>query len=336
MTLRPLNLPDATITVAPMMAWTDRHCRTLHRLFAPSVLLFTEMVTAHALLYGDHQKLLRYNASEHPVALQLGGSDPEALAAATRLGAEAGFDEINLNVGCPSDRVQRGRFGACLMLEPALVADCLTAMREASPVAVTVKCRLGVDDQDTDVLLAAFIGALLDAGLPRLYLHARKAILKGLSPAQNRQVPPLQYDRVYAMQRRFPQLPIIINGGITTVTEALAQLEQVPGVMLGRAAYQNPGLLHDLEQAVSNRTPSLVPIDSVHKARVVRQYRDYVEQELAQGTRLADLCRPLLGIYHAVPGARSYRRILSDSSRLKANRIELLDDALAALHLKAA
>ncbi|MFK7915033.1 MAG: tRNA dihydrouridine(20/20a) synthase DusA [Pseudomonadales bacterium] len=330
------NLPDATITVAPMMAWTDRHCRTLHRLFAPRALLFTEMVTAHALLFGDPEKLLRHSADEHPVALQLGGSDPDALAQACRLGAAAGFDEINLNVGCPSDRVQRGRFGACLMLEPQLVADCVIAMQEASPVPVTVKCRLGVDDQDSDALLHQFIAPLAAAGMPRLYLHARKAILKGLSPAQNRHIPPLQYDRVYTAQSAFPQLPIIINGGIASVSQVQAQLQRVPGVMLGRAAYQNPGLLYDLEQALYgvDQTPTTAGTDV--KSQIVGQYRAYAARELAAGTRLGDLCRPLLGIFHAVPGARIYRRILSDSSRLKANRIELLDDALAALTVQAA
>lgn len=327
------TLPDATLTVAPMMAWTDRHCRTLHRLFAPRALLFTEMVTAHALLFGDAEKLLQHSQGEHPVALQLGGSDPEALAQATRLGAAAGFDEINLNVGCPSDRVQRGRFGACLMLEPRLVADCVAAMQEASPVPVTVKCRLGVDDQDSDALLHAFIAPLAEYGMPRLYLHARKAILKGLSPAQNRHIPPLQYPRVYAAQAAFPELSIIINGGITSVDEVTAHLRHVPGVMLGRAAYQNPGLLYDLEQALQGRAGTAGTDTKTH---IIGQYRRYAAQELAQGTRLADLCRPLLGIFHAVPGARNYRRILSDSQRLKANRIELLDEALAALTVQAA
>lgn len=332
-------LPDATICVAPMMAWTDRHCRTLHRLLSPRALLFTEMVTANALRHGDPAHLLRHSAHEYPVALQLGGSEPDALAEAAVLGAEAGFQEVNLNVGCPSDRVQRGRFGACLMREPALVAECVQAMLAASPLPVTVKCRLGVDELDNDEWLGQFIEAQQGAGMARLYLHARKAILKGLSPAQNRHIPPLQYDRVYAMKARFPDLPIIINGGIDAVAATLEHLQHVDGVMIGRAAFQQPALLAAIEHQLSlSATDTAVPgADSIARLErpalldVLSRYRVYAERELAQGTRLGDLTRPLLGLFHAVPGARRYRQLLSDSRRLKRNHIEVIDEALAAL-----
>jgi tRNA-dihydrouridine synthase A len=333
-----LPLPDATICVAPMMAWTDRHCRTLHRLLSPRALLFTEMVTANALQHGDPEYLLRHGAHEYPVALQLGGSEPEALAASAVLGAQAGFQEINLNVGCPSDRVQRGRFGACLMREPELVADCVRAMLEAIPLPVTVKCRLGVDELDNDEWLGHFIESQQAAGMSRLYLHARKAILKGLSPAQNRQVPPLQYDRVYAMKARFPDLPIIINGGIDSVPATLAHLQHVDGVMIGRAAFQHPALLAAIEAqlaaapAAEAALPEAPPrLDAADLLDVLSRYRSYAEQQLAQGTRLGDLTRPLLGLFHAVPGARRYRQLLSDSTRLKRGQIEVIDEALQAL-----
>ncbi|MGI9326207.1 MAG: tRNA dihydrouridine(20/20a) synthase DusA [Pseudomonadales bacterium] len=324
MIARPL--PDASLCVAPMMAWTDRHCRYLHRLFAPHALLFTEMVTAHALLHGDARKLLQYNPEEHPVALQLGGSEPDSLAAAALLAADAGYDEINLNVGCPSDRVQRGRFGACLMREPELVARCLRAMQDAVQVPVTVKCRLGVDELDSDAELSNFIGILRDAGLPRLYLHARKAILSGLSPAQNRQIPPLQYERVYTMAQQFPSLPIVVNGGIACAEDAMEHLTHVEGVMIGRAAYQNPTLLAELSTRLHKQGR---PSPTAHQ--VIELYRTYVVNQLADGVRLGDLCRPLLGVYHAVPGARQFRRILSNATRLRANDPKLLDDALNAV-----
>ncbi|MEM1231976.1 MAG: tRNA dihydrouridine(20/20a) synthase DusA [Pseudomonadota bacterium] len=339
-------LPDATLCVAPMMAWTDRHCRTLHRLLSPRALLFTEMVTANALLHGDPEHLLRHGAHEHPVALQLGGSDPADLARAAQLGAAAGFQELNLNVGCPSDRVQRGRFGACLMREPALVADCIAAMMAATPLPVTVKCRLGVDELDNDEWLSAFIEALLAVGLPRLYLHARKAILKGLSPAQNRHIPPLQYERVYRMKAQFPTLPIIINGGIDSVAATRAHLAQVDGVMIGRAAFQHPALLaaieHDLATVDASETTlpgpggaaatgATVRLTQDELLAVLQEYRSYAIQELAQDIRLADLTRPLLGLFHAVPGARRYRRLLSDSARLKTGHIEVLDEACSAI-----
>ena len=231
---------DLRLCVAPMMDWTDRHCRYFHRILSPHARLYTEMVTSAALVRGGQLRLLEHSQQEHPVALQLGGSEPEELAQAARLGARAGYDEINLNVGCPSDRVQSGRFGACLMREPGLVGECVRAMREAVDVPVTVKCRIGVDDQDDYADLQHFTGAMLEAGLGVLVVHARKAWLKGLSPKENREVPPLDYARVYRLKREFPQLVVVINGGITTVEAVRAHLAHVDGVMLGRAAYHDP------------------------------------------------------------------------------------------------
>lgn len=333
-----------------MMAWTDRHCRYLHRLFTPNALLFTEMVTANALLHADAERLLRFNAKEQAVALQLGGSEPAALAAATRLAAAKGFDEINLNIGCPSDRVQRGRFGACLMKEPALVAECIGAMQAVTSIPVTVKCRLGVDDQDSDELLHGFVQQLLEAGLTRLYLHARKAILKGLSPAQNRQVPPLQYDRAYGVATAFPALEVIVNGGIADARGALAHCQHSAGVMIGRAAYQHPALLHALDrllfpgagaEPLTNADRAVAEaderyrVDDVTLRRILNDYRGYMACELAAGTRLGDLCRPLHGVFHARPGARHSRRALSDHQRLSRNDLGAFDDAVRAVQLAA-
>lgn len=342
------QLPIATLSVAPMMAWTDRHCRYLHRLYAPNALLFTEMVTANALLHADADRLLRFNPEEHPLALQLGGAEPKALAAATQLAAAKGIDEINLNVGCPSDRVQRGRFGACLMKEPALVADCVSAMRAVTTTPITVKCRLGVDDHDSDELLHSFVETLVSAGLKRLYLHARKAILKGLSPAQNRQVPPLQYDRVYRVAKAFPQLEVIINGGIADAQSALQHCELTTGVMIGRAAYQHPALLHGLDRLLfadgnNPLTGELRPdavderyrLDDLTLQRILNSYRQYMMRELEAGTRLSDLCRPLHGVFHARPGARHSRRALSDHKRLAQNDLGAFDDAVRAVRLAA-
>ncbi len=240
--------PDRRLCVAPMMAWTDRHCRYLHRLAAPRAVLFTEMVTSGALRYGPAERLLRSHPIEHPVVLQLGGSDPDELAAAARMGAAARFDEINLNVGCPSPRVRQGRFGACLMREPALVRDAVAAMAAAVPLPVTVKCRLGVDDDDSREFLEGFIETVAESGCRTFYLHARKALLNGLSPAQNRTVPPLDYRRVYGVKARFPDLEIVINGGIQTAQELDTHLAEVDGVMIGRAAYQNPLILREMEE----------------------------------------------------------------------------------------
>jgi tRNA-dihydrouridine synthase A len=310
------------LCVAPMMAWTDRHCRYLHRLAAPRALLFTEMVTANALHHGPVERLLRFDPVEHPVALQLGGSDPRLLADAAALGAAAGFDEINLNVGCPSPRVRRGRFGACLMLEPELVGDCIAAMRARVDVPVTVKCRLGVDDADSDALLHGFIDTVAAAGCATFYLHARKALLGGLSPAQNRSVPPLQYERAYAVKHRFPDLQIIVNCGIDEPEAVAAHLAQVDGVMVGRAAYHGPMTLAAMHARVFGAP-------AADRWSIMAAYRDYLRGELEKGTRLADMTRHMLGLCGGLPGARRFRRLLSDATRLRHDDLTLVDEAIA-------
>ncbi|MEO9078824.1 MAG: tRNA dihydrouridine(20/20a) synthase DusA, partial [Rhodanobacter sp.] len=284
----------------------------------------TEMVTSAALVRGGQLRLLEHSQQEHPLALQLGGSDPHQLALAARLGADAGYDEINLNVGCPSDRVQSGRFGACLMREPALVGDCVKAMRDAVAVPVTVKCRIGVDDQDDYAGLQQFTEIMLAAGVEVLVVHARKAWLQGLSPKENREVPPLNYERVYRLKREFSQLVVVINGGVTTVAQVQAHLAQVDGVMLGRAAYHDPYLLAQVEAALYGE-----PMPE--RADVLRHMRPYVEAELARGTALKHVSRHLLGLYQSEPGARAFRRTISEGAHLPGAGWELLEQALAAL-----
>jgi tRNA-dihydrouridine synthase A len=322
------NSSDWHICVAPMMDWTDRHCRYFHRLLSPHARLYTEMVTSAALVRGRQLRLLEHSQQEHPVALQLGGSDPAELAEAARLGAQAGYDEINLNVGCPSDRVQSGRFGACLMIEPALVADCVKAMRDAVSVPVTVKCRIGVDDQDDYAGLQHFTETMLEAGVGVLVVHARKAWLKGLSPKENREIPPLDYARVYRLKREFPQLVVAINGGVTTVEQVRAHLAQVDGVMLGRAAYHDPYLLARLESALYGE-----PLPS--REAVLQHLRPYVEAELARGTALKHITRHLLGLYQGEPGARGFRRVLSEGAHQPGAGWALLEQALPARYAAA-
>ncbi|WP_426662887.1 tRNA dihydrouridine(20/20a) synthase DusA [Rhodanobacter aciditrophus] len=319
--------PDAAdwrLSVAPMMDWTDRHCRFFHRLLSPHARLYTEMVTSAALVRGRQLRLLEHSHEEHPVALQLGGSEPAELAEAARLGAAAGYDEINLNVGCPSDRVQSGLFGACLMYEPALVADCIKAMRDAVGVPVTVKCRIGVDEQDEYADLQRFTETMLEAGVQVLVVHARKAWLKGLSPKENREIPPLDYPRVHRLKREFPQLVVAINGGITTVEQVQAQLAELDGVMLGRAAYHDPYLLARLEHALYG-----TPLPG--REAVLRRLRPYVEAELARGTALKHITRHLLGLYQGEPGARGFRRVLSEGAHLPGAGWALIERALAPL-----
>ncbi|WP_255674169.1 tRNA dihydrouridine(20/20a) synthase DusA [Frateuria soli] len=311
---------DFRLTIAPMMDWTDRHCRYFHRLLSPNARLYTEMVTSAALVRGGQLRLLEHSRQEHPVALQLGGSDPVELAQAARLGAQAGYDEINLNVGCPSDRVQSGRFGACLMREPALVGDCVRAMRDAVDVPVTVKCRIGVDEQDDYAGLQHFTETMVAAGVEVLVVHARKAWLKGLSPKENREIPPLDYERVYRLKREFPQLVVVINGGITTVEAVQAHLAQVDGVMLGRAAYHDPYLLAQLEAALYG-----APMPS--REEVLGHLRPYVEAELKRGTALKHISRHLLGLYQGEPGARTFRRVLSEGAHLPGAGWSLLERA---------
>lgn len=294
-------------SVAPMMDWTDRHCRYLHRLLTREALLFTEMVTSAAIVHGDAARHLRFDSFEQPVALQLGGSDPVELAKATRLAHDFGYAEINLNVGCPSDRVQSGRFGACLMAEPDLVADCVRAMRDATDRPVTVKCRIGIDDQDTEESLDRFADKMVEAGVDALYVHARKAWLKGLSPKENRTIPPLDYDRVHRLRARLTPLPVMINGGLDSIEIAVAEMAHTDGVMLGRAAYHTPMLLADVDRLFFGATEE--PLGLVEIMHAMAAYAD--REAAAEGTRLNNIARHMLGLANGLPGARQFRQILS-------------------------
>jgi tRNA-dihydrouridine synthase A len=306
-----------------MMEWTDRHCRVFHRLLTRRALLYTEMLTTGAVLRGDRARLLRFDPAEHPVALQLGGSAPRDLAACARIGADAGFDEINLNVGCPSDRVQDGRFGACLMAEPALVGECVAAMKAAVSIPVTVKCRIGIDDQDPEQALDVFARTAEQSGADTLVVHARKAWLQGLSPKENRELPPLDYARVYRLKAAYPHLPIVINGGIGTIAEVKAHLNHVDGVMMGRAAYQEPWRLFDADPVLFGEAS---PFSSAKDAAAALV--PYIERELSQGARLHSITRHLHGLFRAVPGARAYRRALAGAATSRGGA-ELLLEALA-------
>lgn len=310
------------LSVAPMMDWTDRHCRYFHRLLSPSALLYTEMVHAQAVIHGDRERLIGFNESEHPVALQLGGSEPDTLAEATKIAAEWGYDEINLNVGCPSDRVQSGMFGACLMREPALVAECFAAMQGAVSIPVTIKCRLGVDAQDEYADLQRFIETVAARGCGRFIVHARKAWLKGLSPKENREVPPLNYQRVYQLKRDFPELTIIINGGIQGVEEVHAHLQHTDGVMLGRVAYHEPYRLAEIEHALFG-----TPLPD--RRAVIGQMRAYTEAHIAAGGKLQHISRHLLGLFQGLPGARAWKRHLSENAHRPHAGFEVIDQALA-------
>jgi len=308
-----------------MMDWTDRHCRSLHRVLSKQALLYTEMVTTGAVLHGDRERLLGYDGGEHPVALQLGGSDPADLAAAARIGADLGYDEINLNVGCPSDRVQSGRFGACLMREPALVAECMASIAAAVDVPATVKCRIGVDDQDPEESLFTLVDLCAQAGVRSFVVHARKAWLKGLSPKENRDVPPLDYDLVYRLKRERPDLTIVLNGGVPDLNAVAAHLEQVDGVMLGRAAYHTPEILGAADAAVFGAG------EVIDSAMAVELYRPYLAARLAEGTPLAAMSRHMLGLFHGRPGARAWRRILTVEGVKPGAGLEVVDAALAAV-----
>mgnify|MGYP001283422522 CR=1 FL=1 len=312
------------LSVAPMMDWTDRHDRFFLRLISRQVLLYTEMLTAGAVIHGDRAYLLGFDPSEHPVALQLGGSDPAALAEAARIGADFGYAEINLNVGCPSDRVQSGRFGACLMKEPGLVARAVEAMAAAVDVPVTVKCRLGVDDQDPDEALPTFVRAVANAGAKTLIVHARKAWLQGLSPKQNRDVPPLDYDRVYRIKQMFPELDICLNGGIQSLDEAQAHLAHVDGVMIGRAAYQNPYHLAEADRRIFGAAE---PPPSRHD--IVERLLPYIDREVARGLPLHGITRHILGLFQGQPGARAWRRHLSENAPKQGAGADVVRDALA-------
>ena len=317
------------LSVAPMMDWTDTHCRSFHRVLAPYARLYTEMVHANAVIHGDRSQLLAMDASEHPVALQLGGSEPAALAQAARIGAEFGFDEINLNCGCPSDRVQAGRFGACLMREADLVADGVAAMIDAVPatVPVTVKCRLGVDDDHEWERFVGFIDTVATAGCRTFVVHARNAWLQGLSPKENREVPPLRYDWAYRLKRERPALQVVVNGGIADLDAATAHLAQVDGAMLGRAAYHDPYLLHRLDRAWFGESQ----IDRAPLARgaLLRAWRPYVEAQLARGVPLKRMTRHILGLFHSERGGRAFRQILSEDAHRPGADWALIEHALA-------
>ncbi|MCB2124451.1 MAG: tRNA dihydrouridine(20/20a) synthase DusA [Rhodobacteraceae bacterium] len=322
----------ARLSVAPMMDWTDRHCRVFHRQISREALLYTEMVTAPAVIHGDRDRLLAFDAVEHPVALQLGGSDPGELAEATRIAAGYGHDEINLNVGCPSDRVQSGCFGAVLMERPALVADCVAAMIGVAPVEVTVKCRIGVDDQVPEAVLPAFLETVASAGVRRFAIHARKAWLKGLSPKENREVPPLDYPLVLAMKQAFPDLHISVNGGITSLDQAEAFLAAgLDGVMIGRAAYHEPyDILADADRRLFGGAAG------PGRFEVVERMRPYIARHLEAGGRLHQVTRHMLGLFHGCPGARHWRRILSERANATGAGPEVIDAALAPMRALAA
>jgi len=309
-------------SVAPMMDWTDRHCRFFHRLMTRRALLYTEMFTTNALLHGDRTRLIGFDPFEQPVALQLGGSEPKTLAEAARIGADFGYVEINLNCGCPSERVQTGSFGACLMAEPSLVADCVRAMRDAVSVPVTVKHRIGVDTVENYEFVRDFVGTIAEAGCEVFIVHARNAILKGLSPKENREIPPLKYDYAYRLKRDFPSLEIIINGGIKTLGEVELHLEHVDGVMLGREAYHNPYVLADVDARFYGAAGPAKTREQVEAELI-----DYCMSELARGAFLGALTRHALGLYRGVAGARGWRRVLSDNKRLAAADLSIFEEA---------
>jgi tRNA-dihydrouridine synthase A len=317
--------------VAPMMEWTDRHCRFFHRLLTRRARLYTEMLTTGAIIHGDRARLLRFDAAEHPVALQLGGSEPRALAQCARIAADFGYDEVNLNVGCPSDRVQEGRFGACLMAEPQLVGDGVAAMKAAARLPVTVKCRIGIDQQDTEAALEEFTSAVEAAGADALIVHARKAWLAGLSPKQNREVPPLNYARVYRLKAAHPQLTVVLNGGIASVEQARDELMRVDGVMMGRAAYQEPWRLLAVDPLLFGEA---APFASQRDA--VEALIPYIERELASGTRLPAITRHMHGLFQGLPGARAFRRQLATAAVKPDAGAEVLLAALSMVRKKEA
>jgi tRNA-dihydrouridine synthase A len=325
-----LSYDTKILAIAPMMDWTDRHCRFFHRQLTLRALLFTEMVVADAILFGPRERLLGFSSDEQPVALQLGGSDPVKMAQAARIGEEFGYVEINMNVGCPSDRVKSGTFGACLMEKPELVGACVAEMKGAVSIPVTVKCRLGVDEQDIEPALDALADSVFAAGADALWVHARKAWLQGLSPKQNREVPPLDYERVYRLKARLPDRFIGINGGVSAIKDASAHLAHVDGVMLGRAAYHDPGMLVDADRSMFG--------DSVHVSLtgVIETMAHYCARHIASGGKLNQVTRHMLGLFHGLPGARRWRHTLSEGAGRPGAGPELLFEALAALDLEKA
>lgn len=329
MSFEPATLAEARrFSIAPMMDWTDRHCRYLHRQLTARALLFTEMVTSAAVVFGDREHLIGFSSSEHPVAVQLGGSDPMQLAEAARICADFGYDEINLNVGCPSDRVQSGRFGACLMAEPNLVATCVAAMKAAVDLPVTVKCRIGIDDQDIEESLDRFATGVVSAGADALYVHARKAWLQGLSPKQNRDVPPLDYDRVHRLAAELAPFPVYINGGIETVAQALTRLEGTSGVMMGRGAYNNPMQLAEVDAVFFGSTELAPTLDEI-----IAKMLAYADIEMAKGTRLNSITRHMIGLANQRPGARRFRQILTVDACKPGAESEVMLRAMQALEV---
>jgi tRNA-dihydrouridine synthase A len=314
-----------------MMDWTDRHCRVFHRMMTRRARLYTEMITTGAVIHGDRARLLGFDESEHPVALQLGGSDTRDLALAAKIGEDFGYDEINLNVGCPSDRVKDGRFGACLMAEPQLVAACVDAMKRDVKIPVTVKCRIGIDDQDPEIALDRLARGVAAAGADALIVHARKAWLNGLSPKENRDIPPLDYDRVYRLKAALPNVPIVINGGIGSLSEAKRHLEHVDGVMLGRAAYQEPWRLLAADPELFGEAAPHATMKDVFEAMM-----PYIESELSRGTRLHSIARHFVGAFHGVPGARAFRRHLAENGVRPDAGVNVLYDAIALVEDRAA
>ena len=327
-------VPSRRLSVAPMMDWTDRHCRVFHREISKHTWLYTEMVTTGALVYGDVERHLRFNEEEHPVALQLGGSDPADLATSARLGEKWGYDEINLNCGCPSERVQKGAFGACLMAEPQLVADCVKAMRDAVQIDVTVKHRIGIDKTESYDFVRDFVGTVAEAGCKTFIVHARNAILKGLSPKENREIPPLKYEFAYQLKKDFPDFEIIINGGIKTEAEIDEHLKHLDGVMLGREAYHNPFVMANFDQRYYGDTTEAKTREQVLEAMI-----PYIQAELARygahGLKLNSITRHMLGLMTGLPGARAFRQVLSDSKKLAAGDANLLLEAAARLRIAA-
>ncbi|MDX1710368.1 MAG: tRNA dihydrouridine(20/20a) synthase DusA [Rhodovibrionaceae bacterium] len=315
--------PDRRLSVAPMMDWTDRHDRFFLRLITRRALLYTEMVTTGALIHGPRERLLAFDPAEQPVALQVGGCEPGELAAAARMAEAAGYVEINLNVGCPSDRVQNGRFGACLMAEPGVVAEGVTAMSEAAAIPVTVKTRIGIDDMDSEAGLADFVGRVAEAGCRSFVVHARKAWLQGLSPKQNRDIPPLDYGRVHRLKREFPHLEIVINGGIGSLDEAAAHLREVDGVMIGRAAYQDPWMLAEADRRIFGEAQAPAGREAVARAML-----PYIEARMAEGAPLKSITRHMLGLFNGLPGARAWRRHLSEEAHKPAAGPEVVEAAL--------
>jgi tRNA-dihydrouridine synthase A len=318
------------ISVAPMMDWTDRHDRYFLRLIAPHALLYTEMITTGALIHGDRQRFLAFDPAEHPVALQLGGSDPKALAECAKMGEDFGYDEINLNVGCPSDRVKSGRFGACLMLEPAIVAECVLAMKQEVRVPVTIKCRIGVDERDSYEELSQFIGTIAQAGCEIFIVHARKAWLNGLSPKQNREIPPLRYDVVRQIKQDFPALTIVVNGGIKTAAEVEEHLQFVDGVMIGREAYSNPYCLAEIEKKLF-----AAPENIDTRYAVVEKLLPYIEEQLKGNVKLSNITRHILGLFQGEIGARKWRRYLSENACKSGADGQVLKDAMQVFNLAA-